>query len=308
MNKKSQPKNANVGHSLPARLENEIAHSIKPETPTLNKIFHAVNPGDMIAAMGCIKRFYEVTGRKSIVYQSTTQLAAYYAGAVHPTVNERGENVCCNKPMFDMLKPLIESQEYISSFEEYSGQPYDLDFNVVRGKTFVNLPHGAIQNWVSLAFPDLAFDISKPWMTLPGKCPKYMKDQVQGKIILNFTERYRSGMIDYFFLKNYEPNLVFAGTEKEHYLFASKWNLNIPRLEVKNFLDLAYGIREAKFMMGNQSFNYNIACAIHSPRILEICQYAQNCIHGVGENSYGFFHQVGAEYYFRKLFNVTRNK
>lgn len=308
MSKSSKTKK---NQSLPTpRIESELAVNtiIPPVEERYNRIYHAVNPGDMIAAMGAIKKFYDVTGRESIVYQSTNMLAAYYAGAVHPTVNEQGQNVCCNKPMFEMLKPLIESQEYIHSFEEYIGQPYDLDFNVIRGKTFINLPHGAIQNWVTLAFPDLAFDISKPWMTLNDKCPDHISEQVSGKAVINFTERYRNNTIDYFFLQVYSCDLIFAGTEKEHYLFCSKWNLNIPRLQVNNFLELAYAIREARFLLCNQSFNYNIACALQTPRILELCQYAQNCIHGIGENHYGFFHQIGLEYYFRKMYKETLRK
>lgn len=294
-------------HKMSPRLESELADSkiVKPQEQNHIRILHCVNPGDLIAAMGALKKYHEVTGRKVIVCQSIDTLASYYQGAVHPTVNERNENVCCNMPMWEMLRPLIESQEYIHAFEVYHGQKIDIDFNVIRGKTFVNLPNGAIQNWVTLAFPDLAFDLSKPWIKLNGECPEHIKSQISRKIIINFTERYRNAIADYFFLKKYCPDLVFAGTEKEHFLFCSRWNLDIPRLEVNDFLDLAYAIKECRFFLGNQSLNWNIADAIKKPRILEICQYAQNCIHGVGEDSYGFFHQVGLEYYFLKLYNRT---
>lgn len=304
MKKKSTKK----AHDISPRLETGLANSsiVSPQEGNYTRVFHAVNPGDLIAAMGAIKKYYDVTKRKVVVSQSISTLAAYYQGAVHPTVNERGENVCCNLPMWNMLKPLIESQEYVHSFEIYEGQKIDLDFNVIRNKTFVNLPSGAIQNWVSLAFPDLAFDLSKAWIILNGECPDYIKQQVSGKVILNFTERYRNQVMDYFFLKHYAPDLIFAGTEKEHYLFCTRWGLSIPRLEVNDFLDLAYAIKECRFLFANQSMNYNLAEAIKKPRVLEICQFAQNCIHGIGEHSYGFFHQLGAEYYFRKLYNETK--
>lgn len=297
-------------HTLSPRLESELASSKIVNTNNFNyaRALHAVNPGDLIAAMGAIKRYYDVTKRKVIVSQSITQLASYYSGAVHPTVNEKGENVCCNKPMWDMLKPLIESQDYIHSFEIYDGQKIDLDFNVIRGKTFVNLPLGQIQAWIPLAFPDLAFDASKPWIFLNGKCPPRIKKQVTGKVILNFTERYRNQTIDYFFLKNYAPDLIFAGTEKEYWLFCNRWQLAIPRLEVNDFLELSYAIKESRFLLGNQSFNINIAESIKHPRIMEICSYAQNCPIMIGEDSYGFFHQVGVEYYFRMMYNKTQNK
>jgi len=275
-------------HDISPKLKSELANNdlVKPQNEYFIRVLHCVNPGDLIAAMGALKKYWEVTNRKVIVAQSITTVASYYSGAVHPTVNERGENVCCNMPMWEKLKPLIESQEYIHSFEVYNGQKIDIDFNIIRGKTFVNLPQGAIQNWVPLAYPDLAFDLSKAWMILDGKCPDKIKKQVAGKVLLNFTERYRNPLSDYFFLKNYAPDLIFAGTEKEHYLFCSKWNLDIPHLKVDNFLELAYAIKESRFILCNQSFNYNIAEAIKKWRIVELCSYAQNCIHGIGEHRF----------------------
>ena len=269
------------------------------------RIKHAVNLGDLIACMGAAKKYWEVTGRKIIMMQQCNMPAAYYNGAVHPTTDESGVMVTMNQRMFDMVAPLIESQEYIHSFEKYDGQPIDLDFNVIRGKTFVNMPHGAIQNWLIYAYPDLAFDLSKKWININGECPEHIKDAVKGKIIINFTDRYRNGIIDYFFLRNYAPDLIFAGTEGEHFKFCNQWQLTIPRLQDANFLESAYALRECRFSMGNQSFLWNLAESMKTPRILEVCQYAQNCINGVGEDSYGYLHQVGAEYYFRMLYNKT---
>jgi len=291
-------------HELP------VENSVPTLTPTENitRVKHSTNPGDLIAAMGSIKKFYDVTGRKVSVAQSTNFLAAYYTGAVHPTVNSHGQNVCCNDSMWDMLKPLIESQDYIHSFEKYNGQHIDLDFDVIRGRTFVNMPTGALQAWITYAFPDLAFNLSNAWINLSGKCPAKIKKQVSGKVIINFTERYRNTNTDYFFLKNYAPDLIFAGTEKEHFLFCNQWQLNIPRLEVKDFLELGYALKEARFLLANQSANWNLAEAMKTPRILEVCQYAQNCQPLVGEDSYGFFHQIGVEYYFKVLYNKTASK
>ncbi len=291
-------------HELQPRLKNELASNIpSPELYTTFK--HAVNLGDLYAAMGTMKKYYEVTKRKVKVLQQINLQAAYYPGAVHPTTND-GIMVTMNEPMFNMIKPLVESQEYIHSMETYSGQKVDIDLDVIRQKTFVNLPHGAIQGWVPMAYPDLAFDLSKAWITLSGKCEKKIKDQVKGKVILNFTERYRNGIIDYFFLKNYAPDLVFAGTEVEHWKFCNQWQLSIPRLEIDNFLQLGYALKEARFSLSNQSSLWNLAEAMKTPRVLEVCNFAQNCQVMVGEHSYGFFHQVGVEYYFRVLYNKMK--
>lgn len=309
MKKKSIPAKTNIPQ-LPPRLENELAQYPQLQQPLdlTTRIKHSVNPGDLIACMAAIKRFYDATKRKVIVSQTVGMLANYYQGAVHPTVNETGAAVCCNQSMWEKLKPLIESQYYIHSFERYEGQKVDLDFDVIRGKTFVNLPHGMIQAWIFYAFPDLACDLSKQWIFIEGKCPKHIEKQVKGKVIINFTERYRNTTMDYFFLKNYADDLIFAGTDREHWLFCQQWQLNIPRLDDKNLLEYAYAIRESRFFLGNQSTGWNLCNAMAHPRILEVCSYAANCQPNIGEDSYGYFHQVGLEYYFRILYNKTANK
>ena len=77
------------------------------------RIKHGCNLGDIIASLAAVKRFYDVTKRKVIFCQVIDLKAAYYPGATHPTQNSVGEMVCLNTPMFEMMKPLIDSQEYI---------------------------------------------------------------------------------------------------------------------------------------------------------------------------------------------------
>lgn len=305
--KKSNPKKV----SMPSVLAKDLAQNIIPQNlqhPYTPRIKHSVNPGDLYAAMGALKKYHDITGRKIIIAQSISTAASYYPGASHPTVNSAGVNVTCNESMFNMMKPLIEAQPYIAGFEVYEGQKCDLDFDVIRGRLNVNLPHGAIQGWIPFAYPDLAFDMSKPWMFVDGKCPAHIKKQVKGKVILNFTERYRNTMLDYFFLQKYTPDLIFAGTEREYAIFCNQWGLTIPKLDSKNFLESAHALKESRFLQCNQSQLFNLAEAIKSPRALEVCQYAQNCISMIGENSYGYLHQAGVEYYFRKLYNETIGK
>lgn len=307
MKKKSISKKAYP--ELQQRIKNELS-TLKTSVPLepVTNIKHSVNLGDLVSLMGALKRYYDATKRKLSVFQQIGTIAAYYQGATHPTVNEEGVNVCINLKMWEMVKPLIESQDYIHSFEKYEGQKIDLDFDVIRGKTFVNLPHGMIQNWVVYAFPDLAFNVAEPWMKIEGKTPRNIEKQIKGKILVNFTERYRNTHMDYFYLKNYSDDLVFSGTEREHWLFCNAWQLNIPRLEHTDFLELGYAVRDARFTISNQSFLWNLCEAMKKPRMLELCSYAANCQNGVGESSFGYYHQVGNEYYFRRLFNETVNK
>jgi len=264
---------------------------------------HFTNIGDAIGAMCVLKKYYESTGKKVIFMQQLSVKAQYYPGATHPTVDSENNFVCMNSKMWEMLKPLLLSQEYIHDAEEYTGQPINLDLDVIRGdRYFVNMPNGSLQAWWMYAYPDLATDISKPWITLPNECPENILNQVNGKVILNFTERYRNNTINYFFLQKYQNHLIFSGTPREHLLFCEAWKIDIPLLQAKDFLEVAYAIKFSKFFLGCQSAAWNMAEAMKAPRILEVCRFAQNCLPFYGEKSYGFFHQVGLEYYFDLLY------
>lgn len=277
---------------------------------------HMANIGDIIASMISIKTYYEKTGRKVIFCQQLNVLASYYAGAIHPTKDEAGGQVMCNKAMFDMIKPLLLSQEYIEDVQVYSGQDINIDFDVIRKNIFVNMPNQAIQQWLFMAHPDLASDISKSWIHIkevdisecgliyPGIVTQILPiEDLKDKIVINFTERYRNNIVNYFFLKKHQNNLIFAGTEKEHTLFCAKWELAIPRLIVKDFLQLSYIIKNAKFLLSNQSFCWNVAESMKTPRILELCEYAPNCQSFIGEDSYGYFYQQQVQFYFDELIN-----
>ena len=267
----------------------------EPQPPVTCK--HFCNPGDLISSMASLKAYWEYNDRKVKLLQQIGVPANYYPSATHGTRDESGNMVCMNKHIFDMIKPLVESQEYISSMEEYVGQEdVIIDIDVIRKQTFVNLPHGSIQSWPMYAYPDLAYDLTRPWIELPD-ADLPVVSWIQDKILINFTERYRNAHINYFFLRKFKNKLVFAGTEREHLLFTNTWKVDMPHLKVQDFLELAYAIKHCKFLLANQSMMWGIAEAQKTPRVLEVCEFAQNCLPFYGAKSYGFFHQVGLEHY-----------
>ena len=256
---------------------------------------HLANAGDIIAVLAGLKSVSEKLGMKVIFYQWIDVQAQYYQGATHPILDSSGKMVTMNKATFEMMKPLVMSQDYIEDFREWKGEKVILDLDIIRNKLFVNMPFGMIQSWIMFAFPDMACDLSKPWLKINPS------DKYKDKIIINFTERYRNTMIPYFFLKEYQDKIVFSGTKHEHELFCQMWNLDVPKIEINNFLELAQYIKGCKFFLGNQSSAWNIANAMGTPRILEMCQFAPNCQPFVGEHNYGFYHQDALEFYFKEL-------
>lgn len=280
----------------------------KPIEEYFTTVKHLANLGDIISIMPAIKKYHEVTKRRVRICQMIDVPGHYYANASHPTKSQDGTQVTMNSAMFEMIKPLVESQPYIHSFVPYNGQDIDLNFDVIRGQTDVGMPNLMIQCWVMFAFPDLDYDLSKTWIELPETKKPPILNQVKGKVIINFTERYRNPIVDYFFLQHYSPDLIFAGTEREHFLFCNRWGLNIPRLQVNDFLEIAYALKYSRFLLSNQSFLWNLSFALGTPRILEVCKFAPNCQPFISDYSKGYLYQVGAEYYWRKFYNDTMNK
>lgn len=257
--------------------------------------------GDLISFLPGIRQIYRESGRRAIIYQRLDMVGGGYVGALHPFSNELGEPVCMPKIMFDMLRPLLLSQEYIEDFIIYTGQPIDTDMDKIRMEIFTNQPKGSLNRWPAYAFPNMATDLSEAWIELP---PIY-KPIHSDNIIINHTDRYRNYSLNYFFLKKYESNIIFAGLTAERDMFCKEWKLDVPRLEVNDFFELAHEINACKFFAGCQSFCFQLAEAMKVPRVLETYPLMPNVI-PIGKNAFDYYHQQSCEYYFEKLMNETR--
>lgn len=283
---------------------------------------HNCNSGDLICALPGIQEIYRKYGKKAIICQVLDYPGHYMPGLIHSVKDNTGVQVTFNRKMFDMMRPLLLAQEYIEDFQVYTDQKIEIDLaiiresvigteeepdakphTIVRAKQFVNIPNMALPGWTMLAYPPMACDISKPWITVPDvpQSPVFAN-----AILINRTERYLNAKINYTFLKQYEAELIFTGTEKEHIQFCCQFKLDIPRVDIDDFLDLAQHLAYCKFFIGNQSFPWNLANAMGVPRILEMCAYAPNCQPFVGKDNLGFLQQVPLECHFEYLYNKRK--
>ena len=255
---------------------------------------HSKNLGDLISVLPGLKNLYETKGEVSTIYQRLDMPVYMYNNWKHPVTNELGEEVCMNKYMFDMAYPLLKSQPYIKDFIIFEGQDYDVDLDSHMENKFIPIPASDIHHWQWFDNPELSCDLSKAWLRA--------KPIKTGKIIINFTERFRNPYITYFFLKKYQTDILFSGNQKEWEDFCRIWGLEIERLEVTNFLQLAELIHGCKFFLGNQSMNWHIADALKVRRILEASSQFPNTL-PTGANGYAFMGQKQLEYLFEKLYN-----
>lgn len=258
---------------------------------------HEGTMGDVIAAIPAISEFYRKKGTKVNLYLVNGTTPIYYEGATHPTVDKEGNMVMLNEQMIDMLVPLLEAQECIEYAGVWSGQTIHVNLNKIRDHAKgINLPNGCISRWYFYVFPQMACDLSKVWLTVP----ETDKDFAKGKIIVSRTERYLNPNIHYRFLKQYENDILFAGTELEHIIFNARFGLNTQRLQINNFLELAQAVNQCRFHISNQTMCFQLSQGLKKPRILEVCSYAQN-VYPIGEDAYDFYGQLALEDYVKRL-------
>lgn len=274
---------------------------------------HSCNAGDLIGALAGIREIYRKYGKKAIIYQQLDIPGHYMAGLVHSVKDDKGTQVTMNQKMFDMVRPLLLAQEYIEDFRMYNDEQIEIDLNVIREsvvaeegkpprieapKKFANIPNGALPGWTLLGYPPMACDLSEPWIDTSGLTVVF-----QSYILINRTERYLNKKMDYSFLKKYEKELLFTGTEREHYLFCKEFGLDFPRLGIDNFMELAAVMNMCLFFVGNQSFPWNLANAMGVPRVVEMFAQAPNCQPFIGKDNYGSYRPDHIEYYIDYLYN-----
>ena len=253
------------------------------QTKNFATYFHAVNSGDLIAALPGMREIYRKTGWKAIIYQRLNTPGRYYQGATHPLKDEHGNLVTMNKRMFNLIKPLIVAQDYVQDMLEWKGFPErcEYDLNRIHDGVDIHMPNGSIHRWHWYVYPDMACDLSERWIDVPAHkefeliCKddedapfKQMVTTLSDRVLINFTERYRNPSVTYYFLRLFQDRCVFAGTEDEHKAFCTQWKLNLPYLRVYNFVELAQAIADCKFFLGNQSMCWNIAEGLKVPRML----------------------------------------
>jgi hypothetical protein len=260
----------------------------------IKNVYTSYNMGDLICSLAGLKKVCDETNSQLVIYQRLNlQMASYFPMQNHPTTDENGQAVGINLAMYNLLKPLLESQYYIKEYRIFDGENYfDYNLETARMDRLLPLPAGQLQTYDSFTYPELSCDLSKPWIILP----RFPSERV----LIGRTERYTNPYITYNFLNQYFGNIFFIGTEREHELFNKQWGLDIKHLKVNNFLQLAQEISHCKFYLGNASFCWHLADAMKVPRILEFCREFPNSS-PTGANGYQFLHQSSLEYFFNQL-------
>jgi hypothetical protein len=242
---------------------------------------HSGNCGDLIYSLPAMLALADQTHDSRIhLYLRTNQKAPYLGTAKHPL-----GNVTLNEEMARMIKPLLLSQNKITTCELYADQDIDFDLDKIREYPF-HYDRGNIARWYFLIFP-VSYDLSSPWLFVEPS-------SITGNsIVIARSSRYRMPYIDYSFLRKY-PNVCFVGLAEE-YLEMKQQIPSLRFLETCNFYELATLISGSRLFIGNQSFPFSIAEALKVNRLLEVCYKIPNVIVS-GRNGFDFCFQKQFEY------------
>jgi hypothetical protein len=266
------------------------------------RVGHWYKSGDLMTLLPGLRAFHLKYGKKTRLFQKIG-LPVFDDGSPNPPLlNKYGQNTSMNENMIEMLLPLLEYQPYIESVAEWKGDEVDFDTINTRDSRVIPIPNSDLYFWVFFVFPQMACDLSEPWIELPPNGNVFHDIVTSEHAIINRTARYTNPYINYYFLKEYQDRVIFSGTEDEHKRFCTDWEIDIPRLIVKDFMELAQALRACKFFLGNQSFHFHLAEGIKKKRILEVCASFPNTLPHGGDGR-AFLYQTALEIYFKEFMN-----
>lgn len=227
------------------------------------------NLGDIIYSLSVIRMYCKTHDVQCEYYFHLNQPSTYKDEKQHPL-----GNVMLNQTMFDMAKPLLECQDYISKVDVYDGQELDFDLDLFRTEC-KNLSAGDIKLWYSIPYPELTAITNL-------KC-LHVEPINNDWIIWNRSTRYNNPLIDYTSLEKLGKTIKFVGVESE-YKIIKTYMPEVEHLQVKDFKELAQYIAGSYLFVGNQSMAFSIAEQLKVRRILEQYIYAPNVIPQGGEH------------------------
>ena len=179
--------------------------------------------------------------------------------------------------MFDLLKPLIEAQGYVSDFR-LVGPDEPVDW---RSEDFRNLRHytpgetlmQAHLNHYCVVFQTaLKIDGSSPWLSAtPSPLSK-------GRVVINRTGRYRNPCFPWLkIVDHYKHHLLFVGLDYEWREFCGHFGY-VDFQPTDNLLQVAELIAGSELFIGNQSSAGAIAEGLKHRRIQESSLVFPDCI------------------------------
>lgn len=247
---------------------------------------HSGHAGDIINVLPVIKELSK-THECNLFIRTEKPLSNYYK---HPA-----NGFYLNSKMFNMLKPLLDSQSYINSVDKFNKkQNIDINLDLIRelpiNLLIDNVRYASILTGVHPNY-NLSFLDVEPHST------------IKNKIVIQRTFRYRNEFINYKFMSDFN-DLLFIGT-KDEFFDLKKDVSNLEYYDCLDFLEMSKIIKSSRFVIANSSVVFPIAEGLMVPRLLESCP-SFPAAQPHGPNGYNFYFQRNFEEIF-KLLNQPNN-
>lgn len=213
---------------------------------------HSGNLGDLIYSLPVV-RFY---GGGKLHLNASGLTSKKYDGTVNGL----------NQELINLIKPLLEKQEYISSVINWNDDVVDFDLDLFREK---DLQRENLCEKILASFEVPFEEVKKPWITCDKKSI--------APVVVSRSTRYRNSNLIYNHVLQDFADCVFLGLPEEHRDFENKFG-EIRYHAVQNFLEMAEIINGSELFVGNQSFGMSLAIALNKTYLQEYCPIYHDCI------------------------------
>lgn len=226
---------------------------------------HSGKIGDLLYSLYFCKSISQAIGEFKFNFHIQTNVPEIMTGRQHNKIRltEAGAK---------FIQPLLKIQPYINNLtisDDWDEKNVQNGYNLDAFRQLpINFHGGFIIEWYyNLTNLPLRRDYESPMLIVESN------KEYSNKIILLATERYFNPFVELSVLKPYQKDMIFIGLENE-YNFVKK-SLDIPRVDVKDALEVAQILKGAKLVISNQNGNFTIAELINANRIL-ISPHFQN--------------------------------
>lgn len=208
--------------------------------------------GDFIHSLCVCKYNWETTGKKANIYISN--IGDNFEKGVEFTYND--------------LKPILQKQEWLNSFEIYSGQEINCSLNSFRSSPLI-----FHTNWLEIYFKEF-LNIDNP--PKEYKWIEMEKDyDLHDTVLISRSLKPMSENLTKYYkelLKNYDKCSFICFDENQYENF--KLKDEYPVIKVNNLYDFFVKINSCKLIISNQSGPAAFATSMNIPRIVDL--YMQN--------------------------------
>lgn len=226
---------------------------------------HSGDMGDCIAGLAAVKEICEKEDAKARIFLDTT------GGREDEWClrQSQGMGLKFNRKSFEFLQPLIEDQPYVVDCNDFTEvQPLKIDYNMNAFRAlFFNKEALKATNQNLVFMHQLACGLKigykGPWLTVSDGAFTDAPTPQKRKALMFRSTRYHSS--DTLYLVNrkiLEADGSFIGTDLEHACVKDCLRMELPRIVVRDALDIAKEIKKSEKIFCNGTLAYWIAVGL----------------------------------------------